>query len=86
MRAPAIEILELTDTRINGTINRNAFECWVDENDLREWVYTVSNEQGDPDERTGLYSWEEYYDGGGAEFDLYNYIHKKESLCQLILK
>lgn len=82
----AIEILELTDTKINGTISRNAFESWVDENDLREWVQTISDEQGEPAEATGLYTWEEYYDGGGAEYDLYNYVHKKEKVCQLVLR
>lgn len=65
----SIEILELTETRINGTINRNSFEKWVDDNELREWVYNPTPGI----EESGVYTWEEYYDGGGAEYDLYKY-------------
>lgn len=64
-----VEILELTDLFLctyDGLIDRMKFETWVDSKDLREWT---TGEEG------GCYSWEEYYDGGGAEIDLYKFLN-----------
>jgi hypothetical protein len=74
-----VEILELSDDLINGKINRARFEKWVDYNGLRDWVSNVC-ENGQHREYTGRYSWEYYYDGGGAEYDLYWYLRKKYPL------
>lgn len=82
----ALEILEITDSLIHilyneeeKSINRTAFEKWVDGRDKRQWVYDYS-EAGEHRQTTGQMNWDEYYHSIYVNSDIAEFLSARDGM------
>lgn len=70
MQIEILELLELTIETSAGSINRNAFEKWADDNEKREYEFEDSFGR----DVHGITDWKDYYYGDYIEQDLAEYL------------
>lgn len=63
-------------------LDRIEFERWADRNFKRDWCETVTGWDGEPDQREGKHTWDEYYEGDWINYDLIEYITLTMSLSE----
>lgn len=53
---------------------RDHFEEWIDEQGKRDWIEVTPDHRGEPDEKTGTYTWSIYNKLERSEADIKEYI------------